>query len=98
MLLSCVEYVCESSLQPLDINIFEYVGVFSYASMNEREYVCGCIHSDYRLWYSASSLTLVYTSITTADGKRGSKKLEDVFSVKEIPPCQVSRAADKQEI
>lgn len=69
-----------SLLMPLDINFFffffwEYVGVFLYASVNEfvslRVCVCVCSHSDYRLWYSASSPTLVYAPITTAERKAG---------------------------
>lgn len=63
-----------SSLMPLDLKIFHYGGVFVCASMNESEVrVSECVHSDYRLWYSASSLTLVYVLITTAERKSKAK-------------------------
>lgn len=63
-----------SSLMPLDLKIFHYGGVFVCASMNESEVqVSECVHSDYRLWYSASSLTLVYVPITTAERKSKAK-------------------------
>lgn len=62
--------------------------------------VCGCIHSDYRLWYSASSLTLVYAPITTAEREIEAKEAvkSDRMPQSKIPPCQATSVVAKQEI
>lgn len=83
-------------------NFFEYGGVFLHASVNESVSVCvcGCIHSDYRLWYSASSLTLVYAPITTAEREIEAKEAvkSDRMPQSKIPPCQATSVVAKQEI
>ncbi len=93
------EQVCMCLRWCLWISTFLNTGVYFWMHLWMRACVCVCgrIHSDYRLWYSASSLTLVHAPIITAERERDRQRMPSQSKRYYLIKLKVSKKSERYD-